>query len=202
MTILKWQFQLQNPLWNLVLCLVLKWFSSKNFLFRTWLSASKHDYLDAERGSCLMNTHWNTVSSNGDHRALSLYFQIPRVQVWSSNPSQNHFFRFFSFSQFSATVNQWRIFFEQLYRSMDMSCHWSHITKDCLDWDSNPRPGNVEFAVELELAQHAIEEKRESALCCLLFHAVFQAVFIWQLPLCSSREWCPEVCVHCSKGYL
>ena len=22
---------------------------------------SGHDYLDAERGSCLMNTHWNTV---------------------------------------------------------------------------------------------------------------------------------------------
>ena len=24
-----------------------------------------------------------------------------------------------------------------------MSCHWSHITKNCLDWDSSPRPGNV-----------------------------------------------------------
>ena len=58
-----------------------------------------------------------------------------------------------------------------------MSCHWSHITKNCLDWGSNPRPGNVEFERKLELAQHAelqraldtqsnhaVEEDRESAL--------------------------------------
>ena len=24
---------------------------------------------------------------------------------------------------------------------IDMSCHWSHVTKSCLDWGSNPRPG-------------------------------------------------------------
>ena len=58
-----------------------------------------------------------------------------------------------------------------------MSCHWSHITKNCLDWDSNPRPGNVEFEVKVELTQcaelqhtldtqsnHAVKKKRESAL--------------------------------------
>ena len=35
---------------------------------------SGHDYLDAARGNCLMNTHWNTVWSNRNHRALSLFF--------------------------------------------------------------------------------------------------------------------------------
>ena len=28
--------------------------------------------------------------------------------------------------------------------------------KVCLDWDSNPRPGNVEFDVELELPQYDV----------------------------------------------
>ena len=36
-------------------------------------------------------------------------------------------------------------FFEKLYRLINMSCHWSHITKNCLDWDSNPRPGKREL---------------------------------------------------------
>ena len=45
-----------------------------------------------------------------------------------------------------------------------MSCHWSHITKSCLDWDSNPRLGNVEFEVDLKLPQRAVEENREGAL--------------------------------------
>ena len=61
-----------------------------------------------------------------------------------------------------------------------MNCHWSHITKHCLDWDSNPRPGNV----ELELPQYAawstrsqatLQRKREKApYDCLMFHTVFQ----------------------------
>ena len=36
-----------------------------------------------------------------------------------------------------------------------MSCHWSHITKNCLDWGSNSRPGNVKFEMGLELLQQA-----------------------------------------------
>ena len=32
---------------------------------------------------------------------------------------------------------------------MNISCHSIHTIKNCLDWDSNPRPGNVEFEVEL-----------------------------------------------------
>ena len=78
----------------------------------------------------------------------------------------------------STTFNQMEsIFSEELYRLINMSCHWSRITKSCLDWDSNPRSGNVEFKVELELAQyaelqhrlgtqsnHPVEEKSESAL--------------------------------------
>ena len=59
--------------------------------------------------------------------------QIPRFQVWGSNPSQGNstfpglgfepqsrqFFRFSSFFQLSATVNQWRIFFV-----MTLSIDW------------------------------------------------------------------------------
>ena len=59
------------------------------------------------------------------------------------------FFRFFFFFELSATVNQWKIFFEELCRLVNMSCHWSHITKDCPHWDSNPWPGNVELTVRL-----------------------------------------------------
>ena len=57
------------------------------------------------------------------------------------------------------------------------AAHARHLVKPrCrdLNWDSNPRPGNVEFEVEVELPQHAdtldkqlnhaVEENRESAL--------------------------------------
>ena len=39
----------------------------------TFCYTSGHDFLDAQRGSCLMNTHWDTVSSNRNHKALSLF---------------------------------------------------------------------------------------------------------------------------------
>ena len=85
--------------------------------------SSGHDYLDGERASCPMNTHWNTVSSNRHHRALSLFSS---TACCASSLSISHstfpglgfesqsrqFFGFFPFSQFSATVNPWRIFFE------------------------------------------------------------------------------------------
>ena len=80
---------------------------------------------------------------------FSVLWQFPFHVSWSGvrNPSHGNFFRFFSVSQLSPTVNQWRIFFESLYRLIDwlinMSCHWSHIKQNCLDWDSNPRPGNT-----------------------------------------------------------
>ena len=67
--------------------------------------------------------------------------------------------------------------FKELYRLINMSCHSNHITKSYLDWDPNLRPGNVEFDMELELAQyaelqhtldtqsnHSVEENRETAL--------------------------------------
>ena len=37
---------------------------SASICFCVFISTSGHDYLDAERASCLMNTHWNTVWSN------------------------------------------------------------------------------------------------------------------------------------------
>ena len=70
------------------------------------LCTSRHDYLEGERASCLMNTHWNTVWSNRQSQdlsstacrscqhtvAFSVPFQIPRFQVWGSSPSQGNFF--------------------------------------------------------------------------------------------------------------
>ena len=113
---------------------------------------SGQDYVDAERARCLMNTHWGTVWSNRHHRALSLFFSTAYCGSSSSTANSTfpglgfksqprQFFRFFSFSQLSATVNQWRIFFEELNWLISMSFHWSYITKNGPDWDSNPRPG-------------------------------------------------------------
>ena len=124
--------------------------------------------------------------------------EIPCFYVWGSNSSQDNFFGFFSFSQLSATVNQWRIFFEWLYRLTNTSCHWSHITKSCCDWDSNPLPGNVEFGVAVPLpryadlqhtqSKHAAEENRESALwLSIASYSVLMGVFIRQLALSASR---------------
>ena len=97
------------------------------------LYISGHDYLDVERASCLMNTplehcvmQWAVIGrfpSLPLQRGLTacrtcaaiqhaVAVPVPRFQVWGSNPSQDHFFGFFSFSQLSATVTQWRIFFE------------------------------------------------------------------------------------------
>ena len=74
--------------------------------------------------------------------------------------------------------------------------------KSCLDWDSNPWPGNV----ELELPQyaalqhtldtqsnHAVEGDRESALWLPICLTVLQWVCIGQFPLSASRDSWSEV---------
>ena len=72
---------------------------------------SGHDYLDAERASCLMSTHWHTVSSNRHHRALSLFSSTAWCGSSSSTantsfpglgfePQSKQFFRFFLSSNF------------------------------------------------------------------------------------------------------
>ena len=90
-----------------------------------------HESVDAERASCLMNTYWNTVCSSS---------------IWSSTfpglgfeSRLRSFFCFFSFSQLSATVNQWRIFvwitllIDWLIDWLiNMSCHWSQSQKVAL----------------------------------------------------------------------
>ena len=137
---------------------------------------SGHDYLDAERASCLMNSHWNTVWSYRHHRALSLFsslqravavpvpHQIPRFQVWGSNPSQGKLFAVFSFSQLCATVNQWRIFFKELYRLINMSSHSKKLpwlgfrTPDLETWNLQ-RNWNCHST----RLTHAVERKRGKA---------------------------------------
>ena len=89
---------------------------------------------------------------------------VPRFQVWGSNPSQGVFFAFFPSPNFLQRSINGEYFLNNFLDWLIISYHWSHITKNCLDWGSNPRPGNVEFDVKLELSQHAVEENRESAL--------------------------------------
>ena len=148
----------------------------------------------------MVTSLFSSTSCCGSSNSISnstfpgLGFEIPVRAIFSV----------FFFSQLSATANQRRIRFEEIYRLIDrlinMSCLWSHITKNCLDWDSNPRPGNVEFDVELALPQyaewqhtldtqssHAMKENRESALWRLLLDTVFQWVSIRQLALSTSR---------------
>ena len=49
---------------------------------------SGHANLDAERGSCLMNTHWNTAWNTGYHRALSLFSST----AWCGSSTANFTF--------------------------------------------------------------------------------------------------------------
>ena len=88
-----------------------------------------------------MNTHWNTVWSKRQSKGA---FSVSPPQrgltvssvCWNSaccgsssstfpglgfKSQSGQFFRFFSFFQLSATVNQWRIFFEEFYRLINMS---------------------------------------------------------------------------------
>ena len=128
---------------------------------------SGQDYLGEERASCLMHTHGTTVYCRSSSSPSNSMF--PGLGFESQSRS---FFRFFFFSHPSATVNQWRIFFEWLYRLIDwlinMSCHWSHITKNCLDWDSNPRPGNT-WDLKGKWNCHSIQCSNGCALSSWLF---------------------------------
>ena len=121
-----------------------------------------------------MNTHWNAVWSNRHQRALSLFLStafcgnstFPGLGFESQS---SQFFRFFPSLNFLQRSINGEYFLNNFINWLidwliSMSCHWSHITKNGLDRDSNPRPGNVEFEVKVELSQHAVEENRESAL--------------------------------------
>ena len=149
---------------------------------------SGYKSFDAEKPSCLMNTHWNTVWSNRQSQGDFPVVLYDMVWLWQF---QFHckfhisrsgvripvklIFSLFSFSQLSATDNHLRILFKNFIDWLMWFVIPSHITKNGLDWDSNPRPGNVDF--DVELAQHAelqhtldtrpnpaVEGKRESAL--------------------------------------
>ena len=86
--------------------------------------------------------------------------QIPRFPGLGSESQSWQFFHFFSFSQLSATVNQWRKFFwitlsidqyELVIGVMSQKVALTGVrtpnleTWNCLDWGSNPKPGNVEL---------------------------------------------------------
>ena len=142
---------------------------------------------------------------------FSLFFLLPLLLLYNGQSMKNIFWKTFSIDWYELSLEShhkkwsWLGFEPQTWkrgialtgiRTPDLE------TWNCLDWDSNPRPGNMEFAVELELAHHAVEEKRESALWSLLFHTVIQWVFIRQLALSASRSSCPEmyVCMLKSGG--
>ena len=123
------------------------------------LNTSGHDSLDAERANCLMNTYWNTVSSNGHHRALSLFsstawldralqfsilwqlqFHVSRSGV--RIPIKIIFLLFFPSPNFLQRSIDGEYFFNNFIDWLIWVVIPSHITKT-LPWDSNPRPGNV-----------------------------------------------------------
>ena len=142
-----------------------------NYLY----TSGGHDDLDAERGSGRMSTHWSTVWSNRHQRALSLFSSTAFCtsssstanstffHVWGSNPSQGNILWYVS------NDNSYQSIGEVVQKIFSIDWPLQKVgrrkkkRKNCLDWDSNPRPGNVESAVELELSQHAVEGKRESA---------------------------------------
>ena len=63
--------------------------TSRYIMVRFHTLTSGHDYLEGERRSCLMNTHWNTVSSNRLCQ-FHFHFKFHVFHVWGSNPSQGH----------------------------------------------------------------------------------------------------------------
>ena len=85
------------------------------FNITPWLSWRRKNKLPNEPIGTLCET-------TGNHRALSLCFslqravpvpvplQIPRFQVWGSNPSHGNFFAFFPSPNFLQWSIQWRIF--------------------------------------------------------------------------------------------
>ena len=96
--------------------------------------------------------------------AVPVPLQISRFQVWGSNPRQDHFFAFFLLATFCNSQSTENIFLSNFIDWLIWVVISSHITKSCFDWDSNPIPGNVELAVELELpwldtqSNHVVEE--------------------------------------------
>ena len=147
---------------------------------------SGHDYLDAERASCLMNTHWNTVWSNRHHRALSLFSSTSCCgsssstsnytffQVWGSNPNQGNFFGFFSF-------------FELPFESHHKKLPWLGFEPQT--WKCGTGTATARWIAAQ--AWHAVkprcrgkEGKRPVIAHCF---TVFRWVFIRQLALFASR---------------
>ena len=153
---------------------------------------SGHDYLDAERASCLMNTHWNTVwrnrpssTENSTFPGLrfepqSRQFHVSRsevripvkavscFQVWGSNPSQGSFLWCDSNDNSYSSID--KVVQTNILHWLTVAESWEKkkIEKMIFTGDSNPRPGNVELEMELE-------------------HTASQWVCIKQLVLFASR---------------
>ena len=134
----------------------------------SYLYTSGHTSVDADKAThctpLFSSTPWLDCMSSMQH-AVPIPLRIPRFPGLGFESQSRQFFRFFSFSQLSATVNQWRKFF--LKNFIDWLI-WVVIgvtsQKIALTGIRTPDLENVEFEVELELPQHAGEEKRESAL--------------------------------------
>ena len=142
-----------------------------------------------------MNTHWNTMSSNRNHTALSLFSST--AHCGSSSSTSNSTFPGLGFESQSRQLFvmwlQWQLI--PINQSIKLFNKYSPLIDRCkklgegkkakkndLDWDLNPRPGKLDFDVELKLPQFAVEEKRESAYNCLLLRTVLQWVLIRQPP--------------------
>ena len=116
--------------------------SDRQFLRLTFVYTAGHDDLDAERVSCLMNTHWNTVSSKRHHWALSLCFLYSVVwlrveRVLFSIPWKLHFHITFHVSRSGVRIPVEAIF--SLFFLLPTFCNqsinrWRIFLNHFIDW--------------------------------------------------------------------
>ena len=127
----------------------------KQISYTSW-----HDYLDAERASCLMNTHWNAVLSNRQSlNAFPLFLHSvvwpgPGFQVWGSNPSQDLFFAFFLAPNFLQRSINGEYFSNNFFNWLIGVVIGVTSQKVASTGVRTPDLENVEFELELKQPQH------------------------------------------------
>ena len=119
-----------------------------------------------------MNTHWNTVWSNRQSLGTFPVFMTTHINQSIEKVIQ----KVFSVDWLLQKVGRRK-----------------KSEKVALTGIRTPDLCNVKFDVELELPRYAEEEKRESALWCLLLHTVSQSVFIRQFPFSAATDLWPDV---------
>ena len=171
------------------------------YCFCVLISTSGHDYFDAERGSCLMNTHWATVWSNRKHRALSLFSSTAccaiSSSIWNSTfpglgfESQSR--QLCDVTPMTTHINQSIKFFKQIFsidRPLQKVGRRKKTEKNALTGVRTPdlETWNLKWNWNCHSVQTTLWKKTGKApYDCPLLHTVSQWVFIRQLALSPSK---------------